>query len=70
MVHKVPPRTHATATHDSTTKNNMRCECIRQTRAVRTMISESYLLTGSTPVTPPKVRTFELYPGNFSKLIL
>lgn len=63
MVRKVSSLTHVTATHNPTTKkNNMECECTRQTRAVRTMISESYLLTGSTPVTPSKVRTFELLP--------
>ena len=71
MVHKVSPHVPMQQQHMiQQPKNNMGCEVTRQTRAVRTMISESYLLTGSTPVTPPKVRTFELYPGNFSKLIL
>lgn len=54
MVHKVSPPVPMQQQHMiQQPKNNMGCEVTRQTRAVRTMISESYLLTGSTPVTPP-----------------
>ena len=61
MVRKVSPLTHATATHNPTTKKNNMGKYLMVLGACAQKTT-TRAGVGSIPTLPPKVRTFELLP--------
>lgn len=69
MVHKVSPLTHATATHNPTTKQHEEYISIGKSD-VRTGNNNESRTRVRVPVFLLKFERSNFYPGNFSKLIL